>query len=356
MSLLNQPLPNIHPDENSNVNNALSGYLLALSVQKLRGVHNFQNPAFQRKKWKKMSEFHQSLTKWNQALRCSCRVCSDKGTIGRFLQVQSRKLSGSSYYDRKVHNLARQLSNARLLRKVCLSESTQCYHFEFAAEEVETLPLKAGQFVSMVAEDTNGKQQTRAYSIASAERRNEFDLCINRVDGGFFSNLICDLKVGETVKFHGPHGLFTLREPISDTIMAATGTGISPMRGFVQWLFPESGEDRSNGKQIWLVYGTRYLPDLYYKDEFEAIAARHPNFHYITTLSRENEGYTGNRGYVQDYVKKIVETRGEVPALADGSFSIHTYICGLNNMVSAVRDHLVEFGWDKKQVIYERYD
>jgi len=37
-------------------------------------------------------------------------------------------------------------------------------------------------------------------------------------------------------------------------------------------------------------------------------------------------------------------------------FDIHTYICGLNDMVSAVRGRLQEFGWHKKQVVFERYD
>src|SRR5579885_1118217 len=100
---------------------------------------------------------------------------------------------------------------------------------------------------------------------ASAPRANEFDLCVNRVEGGFFSNLLCDLEPGQTVQFHGPHGLFTLRQPLTDSIFIATGTGIAPMRGFVQWLFPENGEDRSEGRPIWLVYGTRYPTEIYYQ-------------------------------------------------------------------------------------------
>ena len=32
--------------------------------------------------------------------------------------------------------------------------------------------------------------------------------------------------------------------------------------------------DRSDGKEIWLVYGTRYETDIYYHEEFEALAAR----------------------------------------------------------------------------------
>ena len=38
------------------------------------------------------------------------------------------------------------------------------------------------------------------------------------------------------------------------------------------------------------------------------------------------------------------------------AFDIHTYICGLNNMVSAVRERLTALGWHKKQIIFERYD
>jgi ferredoxin-NADP reductase len=37
-------------------------------------------------------------------------------------------------------------------------------------------------------------------------------------------------------------------------------------------------------------------------------------------------------------------------------FDIYTYICGLNFMVSSVRERLASFGWHKKQVVFERYD
>ena len=37
-------------------------------------------------------------------------------------------------------------------------------------------------------------------------------------------------------------------------------------------------------------------------------------------------------------------------------FDIHAYLCGLHEMVSNNRDTLVGLGWQKKQVIFERYD
>ena len=208
--------------------------------------------------------------------------------------------------------MARETLTARLDKKECISEVAQCYHFEFVLDELETFPFLPGQFVSGVAPDENGKLQTRAYSIASAPYKNRFELCVNRVEEGFFSNHLADLPdlpIGGTIQIHGPHGHFVLKEPITDSILIATGTGIAPMRGYLQWLFPQDGPDRSNGKQIWLVYGTRHESDIYYRAEFEALAARQPNFHYLPTLSRAPESWTGLHGYVQDPVTRILEER-----------------------------------------------
>ncbi|HKF47765.1 MAG TPA: FAD-binding oxidoreductase [Terracidiphilus sp.] len=268
--------------------------------------------------------------------------------------------------------MERQLYTARLERKTCISESAKCFHFEFVIDELEEFPYTAGQFVSTVAPDDNGKQQTRAYSIASAARANRFELCINRVEGGFFSNHLADLPdlpPSGTVNVHGPHGHFVLRAPVTDSIFISTGTGIAPMRAYVEWLFPRDGPDRSEGRDIWCVYGTRYESELYYREEFEEIASRKPNFHYLATLSRADESWNGLRGYVQDHVARIVEERAArlnqallLPAIdpatpaSELSFDIYAYICGLNNMVSGVRDRLAGYGWHRKQIIFERYD
>ncbi len=265
--------------------------------------------------------------------------------------------------------MARELHTAVLTRKICISEPAQCFHLEFAVEGMEQFAFKPGQFVSLVREDARGKAQTRAYSIASAPRANSFDLCANRVECGFFSNLLADMEEGATIQFHGAHGMFTLRQPLTDAIFIATGTGIAPMRGFVEHLFPDNGPSLSNGRKVWLVYGTRYPTELYYSDFFERKAAEHPDFRYIASLSRPEESWTGERGYVQEHVAKIASehnglcfhssaTPAATPTAAEGApgFNIHAYICGLNDMVSANRERLTGIGWDRKQIIFERYD
>lgn len=265
--------------------------------------------------------------------------------------------------------LMRELLTARLTSKQCLSASAQCFHLEFAVDGVEDFSFVPGQFISVVDTDASGKEQTRAYSIASAPAGHRFALCLNRVKGGFFSNRIADLAIGDTISFQGPLGYFTLREPITDSILIATGTGVAPMRGFLQWLFPHQGPDRSQGRDIWLVYGTRHETEVYYRDEFEALAARHANFHYLSTLSRAPESWPGLRGYVQEHAARIIAERAArlgqtlpapppdpaIPA-SELLFDISAYVCGLSPMITSVRDRLKAFGWHRRQIIAERYD
>lgn len=236
---------------------------------------------------------------------------------------------------------------ARLDSARSLSDQTK--HLEFLVPEMEKFEFTPGQFVSMLA-PKDGKQITRAYSIASSPRTNYFDICLNRVQDGFFSNLLCDLSEGAELMFHGPHGFFTLRNPLLDSILIATGTGIAPMRGFVEHLF--GAEPNHQGREIWLVFGTRYEKDIYYRDYFESVAEQNSNFHYIITLSRPESTWKGTCGYAQECVRGIVSARPP-----KSRTDMHAYICGLNDMVSANRKLLQEeFGWDKKSVIFERYD
>ena len=238
----------------------------------------------------------------------------------------------------------RKLLSARLSRSSLLSDQTK--HLEFVVEGGDAFPFAPGQFISVQQLKPEGKTHTRAYSIASAPRSSaSFDLCLNRVESGFLSNWLCDLAEGSVVQFHGPHGMFTLRQPHQDSVFIATGTGVAPIRGMVHWLFEQP--ERHRDHEFWLVYGTRHEEGLYYRDEFLAIEQAHPNFHYVPTLSRGREDWPALRGYVQDHVRGIVGERRDMRA----------YICGLHPMVDANRKLLKEeLGWDRKQIVFERYD
>jgi len=239
--------------------------------------------------------------------------------------------------------MAQPLHTALLRRSTALSLQTR--HLEFVVPGLERFQFTPGQFVSVVAEKPDGRELTRAYSIASPPRGdNTFDLCLNRVQDGFMSNLLCDLAEGAEVRWHGPHGLFTLRQPPLDSIFIATGTGLAPFRSMLPWLFADA--ERHRGHEFWLFYGTRHADTIYYADEFSRLERENPNFHYLVTLSRPGEGWGGLRGYVQDHVRHLAAEPRDMRA----------YICGLNAMVSANRELLKALAWDRKAIIFERYD
>jgi ferredoxin-NADP reductase len=236
-----------------------------------------------------------------------------------------------------------QTFTARLTRPLALSEFTK--HLEFEMKGTPRFAFVAGQWLSFKTHKPDGEEITRAYSIASPPAEdNRFSLCLNRVQDGFMSNFLCDLKEGEELACQGPFGDFILRPPLRDTIFIATGTGIAPFRSMLHWLLAD--ESRHQGKQLWLVFGSRHEFDIYYHQEFQSLAAEHTNFHYLPTLSRAGPEWQGLRGYVQEHV----------PGIAQGRSDMHAYICGLDKMIKANRDLLKGLGWDRKSILYEKYD
>ncbi len=233
--------------------------------------------------------------------------------------------------------------SARLVRSVSLSEFTK--HLELEVQGVATFGFVAGQWLSVKVRAPDGEEYTRAYSIASPPSVNgHVSFCLNRVQDGFMSNYLCDLAEGSEITFQGPFGDFILRPPLRDTVFVATGTGIAPFRSMLHWLLAEP--DRHRGHEFWLLFGARTEQDLYYREEFERLAAEHANFHFLPTLSRGRPDWRGLRGYVQEHLKSIVGTRTDM----------HAYICGLDRMVHANRELLKSLGWERTSIRFEKYD
>ncbi len=213
-------------------------------------------------------------------------------------------------------------------------------HFVFEAQGVDRFVYTPGQFVFLHAE-LEGKPVKRAYSMASPPAGARFEFCLNRVREGVFSPFLFDLSPGDTVRLTGPYGVFQWREPVSDSVLVATGTGIAPLRAMLR-----SRVGRDPGHCFTLVFGVRHEEGLLYREEFEDLAARYPNFRFWPTLTRPPADWTGRAGRVQEHLVEATGARRDVDV----------YICGLREMVEQVRDLLAEMGLERRRVIYERYD
>jgi len=213
-------------------------------------------------------------------------------------------------------------------------------HFVFEVPEVERLHFKPGQFVSF-SEMLEGKKIIRPYSIVSLPDGNRFELCLNLVQEGLFSPFLFALKPGDAVEMGAPLGFFVIRNPDREALFIATGTGIAPFR-------PMAPDYLQNpqAKQLTLLFGIRYENSIYYRDDFDNLARRYTNFRFWPTLSRPEPSWTGRTGHIQTHL---------LEALGDHR-DLDVYICGLKAMVDDVRGILKALGFDRKQIIFEKYD
>jgi ferredoxin-NADP reductase len=226
---------------------------------------------------------------------------------------------------------------ARLLESREIAPGTR--HFIFELPELERFNFVPGQFVSFQA-DINGQPFTRAYSIASAPAGNRFELCLNLVQDGHFSPLLFAMAPGDTLAMTGPFGTFFFRDPSQDSILIATGTGIAPFRAMIP---TRLAADPAH--QYTLLFGARYQPGLLYCEEFETLARQFNQFRFWPTLTRPEE-WAGRAGRVQAHLNAALGNRHDQ----------NVYLCGLKEMVDSVRMSLKSLGFERKQIVYEKYD
>jgi ferredoxin--NADP+ reductase len=207
--------------------------------------------------------------------------------------------------------------------------------------------------------EKDGKPHSvRLYSIASSRYGDDMSgktgsLCVRRATywcpelkaddpakKGICSNYLCDTKAGDEVKMIGPSGKVMLlpeKEPKTDYIMVATGTGIAPYRGFIRRLFFEKTPAAEAYKgEAWLFLGVANSDALLYDDEFQEAKEKFPkNFRLDYALSREQENKKGGKMYIQD---KVEEYSDEIFNKLDSG--AHIYFCGLKGMMPGIQDML----------------
>ena len=191
-----------------------------------------------------------------------------------------------------------------------------------------TITFKAGQFVSFeVPKEGQSRPVTRPYSIASPpEQQDRILLVLNLVQGGPGSSYLFSLREGERTSFKGPAGAFYLRDDgTKDLLFVATGTGVAPMRSMIL-----AQLQRQPDRPVTLFWGLRSQRDLYWQDEWAALAAIHPHFTVVTTLSRPEPGWQGATGRVTALIDERI---GSVANLA-------VYLCGGSAMIKDVTARL----------------
>jgi ferredoxin-NADP reductase len=215
-------------------------------------------------------------------------------------------------------------------------------------EGEEKVNFQAGQFVTMDLPISDKRlKRWRSYSIASAPVGEDvvLEFCVVKaVESTGGSKYLCDeATIGTPIRFKGPDGTFFLKQPLEkDLVLICTGTGIAPFRSMIMDIYNQ----QIPYKNIHLIFGCRHEKDILYRQEFEELAQKMPNFKYSVALSREKE-WQGTKGYVHEVYSEVYREKRD---------DVDFYICGWSNMIDdVVAKLMVDLGYDKSQVHYELY-
>ncbi|MCK9984191.1 MAG: phenol/toluene 2-monooxygenase (NADH) P5/A5 [Azoarcus sp.] len=210
-------------------------------------------------------------------------------------------------------------------------------------DDPQGMRFQAGQYINLQLPDGIG---SRAFSVASAPSdAGEIELNIRIVPGGQGTRYVHEtLRVGDRTKISGPYGRFFVKKSAQvPVVFMAGGSGLSSPRSMILDLLAEGFE-----LPITLVYGQRTREELYYHDEFLALAERHPNFRYVPALSHEAEGsdWQGFRGFVHEAAKNHF----------DNDFRGHkAYLCGPPLMIDACITTLMQGRLFERDIYTEKF-
>ena len=199
---------------------------------------------------------------------------------------------------------------------------------------------------------------TRAYSIANYPEEKGIILLnigialpppgsAQDVPPGVVSSYLFGLRPGDQVTVAGPYGEFFAKDTDKEMIFIGGGTGMAPLRSHI---FDQLKRVKTNRKiSFW--FGVRSKRDIFYQEDFERLAAEHPNFTYVVALSepRKEEPWDGPVGFVHQVLYDSYLGRHEAPE------DCEYYMCGPPLMISAVQKMLADLGVPEENVMFDDF-
>ncbi len=206
---------------------------------------------------------------------------------------------------------------------------------------------RAGQHldVRLMAED--GYEAQRSYSIASPPESGErITVTVERIDDGEVSPFLTgELRVGDKIELRGPIGGYfvwdvSLGGPI---LLIAGGSGVCPLMAMLR-----HRAARESVEPARLLYSSRTIDDVIYRDELDRLAADGSGLEVADTLTRaQPPGWSG-------YSRRI-----DAAMLAEFAWPPNQhpliFVCGPTPLVESVAEALVQLGHEPERIKTERF-
>jgi ring-1,2-phenylacetyl-CoA epoxidase subunit PaaE len=229
------------------------------------------------------------------------------------------------------------------------TKDTVVVEFEIPKKLQQNFSFKQGQHLTL-RKIINDEDVRRSYSLCSSPLDKKWKVAIKQIPGGVFSTYAnTKLKSGDTIELMEPSGNFYVDvQPTSSKnyIAFAAGSGITPMLSIIKTHL--LSEPNSTFK---LFYLNRTVKSIIFKEEIEQLKneffQRFQVFYFLTKEQRDIPFLNGRF----DTEKLNVLTK----TFIDIEDTDHCFICGPQDMIFLIRDHLENAGLDKGKIHYELF-
>ncbi len=205
---------------------------------------------------------------------------------------------------------------------------------------------KAGQHVDVRLTAEDGYQAQRSYSLASAPGSARLELTIEMLpDGEVSSYLAGEARVGDTFEMRGPIGGYFVWSDALDgpLFLVGGGSGIVPLMAMLRQRAASASRTPAT-----LLYSSRTLSDIIYRDELDRLAADGSDLTVVHTLTREKPA--GWSGQTRRIDRAMLEQAAFPP-----SASPRIFICGPTSLVESVARGLRDLGHATQRIKTERF-
>ena len=229
-------------------------------------------------------------------------------------------------------------------------ETQDCVSISFDIPEALKTEFEFKQGQSLTLRKTlEGEDVRRSYSICTSPLDKELRVAVKQVQGGLFSTFAnTNLKPGDEIDVMPPSGNFytdLVSSAKKKYLAFAAGSGITPILSIIKTTLLT--EPKST---FTLVYGNRNTSSIIFKEELEALKDKHiERFSLYHILSRERMEAEINYGRING------DKCFQLKKLVDLNAMDEIFICGPEEMIFSVRDHLFEKRIEKKKVHFELF-
>ena len=164
---------------------------------------------------------------------------------------------------------------------------------------------------------------------------------------GKMSSFIFSLKAGDKVTISGPFGEFFAKETENEMVFIGGGAGMAPMRSHIFDQFRRLKTTRK--ASFW--YGARSKREMFYVEDFNAIAEENENFSWHVALSdpQAEDNWDGYTGFIHNVLFENYLKDHEAPE--DCEF----YMCGPPVMNAAVIAMLKDLGVEDENILLDDF-